>query len=96
MNTPEDAVSAPPEPAVLERLRRDEIWRQISEAALSDQEQLVLGETLIYALPPRAIQARHPDLFTDVAEIYRIKLGLFQRLRQHHRLQQLYLKALAR
>lgn len=88
MNTSEQAVS--------EKLQQVQIWRQIFEAALSDREQLILRESLVYALPPRSIYARHPDQFANVVEIYRIKLELFHRLQQYHGLQQLYLEAIVR
>jgi hypothetical protein len=96
MKTSEDVVSPAPGQAPPERPPQAEGWRLISEAALSHPEQLILYESLVYALPPRAIQARHPDQFSDVAEIYRIKLGLFQRLLQDHGLQQLSIEAITR
>jgi hypothetical protein len=70
----------PFERAGLEHLNRAAIWRLITEMALSAQEQLILRESLLYALPPRAIQARHPEQFSDVEEVYRIKRNLFKRL----------------
>jgi DNA-directed RNA polymerase specialized sigma24 family protein len=82
-----EAVSAPRGQAVLETLHAAEIWRVISETTVSDQEQLILRASLVYALPPRAILARHPDQFSDVAEVYRIKCTLFKRLQHNHELQ---------
>ncbi|HEU5103281.1 MAG TPA: hypothetical protein VFU22_29875 [Roseiflexaceae bacterium] len=95
MKISEDAASAAPEQVAVERQHRAQIWRLASEATLSDQERLILCECLVYALPPLAIQARHPDMFSDVAEIYRLKLDLLQRFQRNHTLQQLCLESTA-
>ena len=95
MKTSEPAASAAPKQAAAGSPRRAEVWRLVSEAALTDQEQLILCECLIYALPPLAIQARHPDMFPDLGEIYRLKLGLLQRLQRNQTLVQLCLDAIA-
>jgi DNA-directed RNA polymerase specialized sigma24 family protein len=71
------------EQAVLEQINQAELWCLILSVAKSEQEQLLVRESLIDALPPRAIQARHPDQFADVAMVYRMKRNLFKRL-QHN------------
>jgi hypothetical protein len=91
----QQAVSAPFEQAVLRKLHQDELWSLIQETAMNDQEQLVLRESLIYALPPRLIYARHPDQFSDVAEVYRTKRNLFKRLQHNHELQHLCREGIA-
>jgi DNA-directed RNA polymerase specialized sigma24 family protein len=77
------ALSAPLEQSVLRKLHQAELWDLILETTMTDQEQLILRESLVYALPPRLIYACHPDQFADVADVYRIKRNLFKRL-QHN------------
>jgi DNA-directed RNA polymerase specialized sigma24 family protein len=84
-------VSAAPEQAVLEEIDRTELWRLIAQMTTSPLEQVIVRESLLYALPPRTIQARHPDMFADVMQVYRVKRNLinrFQRSRELHRLWQ--------
>jgi DNA-directed RNA polymerase specialized sigma24 family protein len=84
-------ITAAPEQEVLQELDRTEIWRLIMQMISNPLEQVIVRESLIYALPPRAIQARHPDMFADVMHVYRVKRNLinrFQRNRELHRLWQ--------
>jgi DNA-directed RNA polymerase specialized sigma24 family protein len=83
-------VSATPEQAVLEDLDRTEIWRLIMRMTGNLQEQIIVRESLVYALPPRAIQARHPEMFADVVEVYRVKRNLINRFQRNRELQQLW------
>jgi hypothetical protein len=41
-------------------------------------------------LPPRDIQARHPDLFANVNEVYSAKRNLLNRLQRNPDLQRLH------
>ena len=83
-------VSAAPEQAVLEELDRTEIWRLILQITSNLQEQIIVRESLVYALPPRAIQARHPDQFADVVQVYRVKRNLINRFQRNRELQRLW------
>ena len=83
-------VSAAPEQAVLEELDRTELWRLILNMTSNHQEQIIVRECLIYALPPRAIQARHPEMFADVLQVYRVKRNLINRFQRNRDLQQLW------
>jgi len=83
-------VSAAPEQAVLEDLDRTELWRLILQMTNGCQEQIIVRESLIYALPPRTIQARHPDMFADVMQVYRVKRNLINRFQRNRALQQLW------
>ena len=84
------AVSAAPEQAVLEELDRTELWRLVMHMTSNLQEQIIVRESLVYALPPRAIQARHPDMFADVMQVYRVKRNLINRFQRNRALQQLW------
>ena len=79
-----------PEQAVLRELDRGEIWRLIMQITSSPEERIIVHESLVYALPPREIQARHPDMFADVAEVYRLKRNLINRFQRNHDLQRLW------
>ena len=83
-------VSAAPDQAVLEELDRTELWRLILDMTSNPQEQVIVRECLIYALPPRAIQARHPNMFADVMQVYRVKRNLINRLQRNRELQRLW------
>jgi hypothetical protein len=82
---------APPSPEqiVLQRLSLAELWRLVSNFAETRQERAVLVESFVYDLPPRAILARHPELFADVAEVYAIKRRLLRQLQHNPELQRM-------
>jgi DNA-directed RNA polymerase specialized sigma24 family protein len=86
----EPARQLSPEQEVLVEFNRTEVWALISTHITSSQEEIVVRESLILGLPPRTILERHPDLFEDVAEVYRIKRNLFERLRRDDDLRELY------
>jgi DNA-directed RNA polymerase specialized sigma24 family protein len=83
-------VTAAPDQAVLDELDRTEIWRLIAEMTNNPQEQVIVRECLVYALPPREIQARHPDMFDDVMQVYRVKRNLINRFQRNRDLQRLW------
>ena len=74
---------------MLEPSAQAELWNQILLAATSEQELLLVRESLIYALPPRRIYALHPDQFANVAAIYRMKHNLFKRLQHNQDIERL-------
>jgi len=79
-----------PEPAVIERLGRDELWELVNQLVTSETERVALVERFVLDLPPREIQARHPALFTDVSMVYKALRNLCVRLRRNPELQRLY------
>ncbi len=81
---------APTEQIVLEKLEREELWRIVWRQAVTTQEQIILTESFVFQLSPRAIQARHSALFTDAATIYTIKRNLLDRLRHDAGLRRFY------
>ena len=83
-------VSAAPEQAVLEELDRTALWQLIMDMTNGLQEQIIVRECLVYALPPRTIQARHPEIFTDVMHVYRVKRNLINRFQRNRDLQRLW------
>jgi DNA-directed RNA polymerase specialized sigma24 family protein len=87
-----DYVGATPSPeqAVLAALGRAELWQIVIGLATTSAERIVLLETFAWDLPPRAIQARHPCVFADVASVYRAKRNILARLRHNPELRHLY------
>ena len=84
-----EAVAVPLEQAVLEQPQQAELWRLILSTTKNEQEQLLVRESMAYALPPRAIQARHSNLFADVLQVYRMKRNLFKRLQHNQDIERL-------
>jgi DNA-directed RNA polymerase specialized sigma24 family protein len=78
-----DLVTVSLEQTVLDELQQAELWRLILSMAKGAHELLLVRESLLYAFPPRAIYARHPDQFADVADVYRMKRNLFKRLQRN-------------
>ncbi len=90
------AVAVSLEQTVLEKLQQAELWGLIVSMAKSELEHLLVRESLIDALPPRAIYTRHPDQFANVAMVYRMKRNLFKRLQRNPAIERLcYLAMLA-
>jgi DNA-directed RNA polymerase specialized sigma24 family protein len=78
-----------PEQITLAEMQRVELWRFVMARTTSAQEQIVLAESFVCDLPPRAIQVRHPDLFANVTMVYTIKRNLLNRLQRDCALRQL-------
>jgi hypothetical protein len=76
--------AASPEQVVLADLDRAALWHMALEQAATPAERIALIESFAYGLPPRAIQAHHPQLFPDVAAVYAAKRCLLDRLRRNH------------
>jgi len=85
----DEAAGVSLEQTVLEQMQQAELWHLILSATKSAQEQLLARESLIYALSPRAIYALHPDQFSSVAAIYRMKRNLFKRLQHNSQIESL-------
>ena len=77
------------ERSMLDAQQQAKLWQQIASAINNEQELLLARESLIYALPPRAIYALHPDQFASIAMIYMLKHNLFTRLLHNQRLERL-------
>jgi RNA polymerase sigma factor (sigma-70 family) len=79
-----------PEEQVVNANSRAELWKLLNSLVSNPHERIVLVESFVLALPPRAIFERHHDCFADVLEIYSLKRNLLNRLERSHDLQQLY------
>jgi DNA-directed RNA polymerase specialized sigma24 family protein len=74
---------ATPEQIILDKLDRDALWDLVIGHAHTAAERIVLIESCAYGLPPRTIQARHPDQFPTVDSVYTTKRNLFNRLQRN-------------
>ena len=82
--------AASPEEQVLDDIDRAEIWQLVGALITSQQERVIVVETFLYDLPPRAILARHPELFADIDAVYSTKRNLFARLKGNRALRELF------
>ena len=75
--------SVSPEQIAMENMERSDLWRHISRMVANEQERIILLENFVYDLPPRDILARHPHLFSDIADVYTAKRNLMTRLQRN-------------
>lgn len=59
-----------------------ELWRAIEAEVADEAERAVAYLCLALGLKPREVYARHPDRYASVADVYRIKRNLLDRLRR--------------
>jgi hypothetical protein len=81
---------ATPEQLALAEIDRAALWQMVIDLAETPAERIVLIESFVNEHPPRAILARHPRLFADIAAVYNAKRSLFARLRRSDGLRYLY------
>ena len=70
------------EEAVLGELAGRELWRAIEVELHDEAERIVAHLCLVLDLKPREVYARQPERFADVADVYRVKRNLLDRLRR--------------
>lgn len=85
----EVAAVATPEQLVIEKISRVELWRLVSQVIETEQERVILVESFLLDLPPRAILTRHPTQFADITAVYNAKRNLLGRLQRNRDLQEL-------
>lgn len=67
---------------IIEREAARTLWQAISAAARDESDLLIARLSFLHGLKPREIYERHPDRFANVAEVYRVKRNLLDRLRR--------------
>ena len=82
--------AASPEALVLGDLDRAELWRLVGGLISGEQERIVVVESFVLDLPPRAIFARHPELFADIDAVYSAKRNLVARLKGSRKLREMF------
>lgn len=71
-----------PEALTLGELGREELWRIVAATAGDEQERLVARLCFALDLKPREVYERYPDRYAGVADVYRVKRNLLERLRR--------------
>jgi hypothetical protein len=74
---------------VIGRLSGQRVWQIVLTEAQGRQEPVVARRSWARRMKPSQIYAAHPELFDSVAEVYRIKRHLVERLRRNPRLAEL-------
>jgi DNA-directed RNA polymerase specialized sigma24 family protein len=67
---------------VLGRLAGEQLWAAIQRLLQGEAEERVVYLSFARDLKPAEIAERHPGLFADVGEVYRIKRNVIERLRR--------------
>jgi hypothetical protein len=78
-----------PEEIVLNTIDSRELWALVARHVGSAQDEAILRLHIVHGLPPREVQARRPDLFPAVGQVYAIKRNLIGRLRRDRALEAL-------
>jgi hypothetical protein len=68
------------------RLASEELWDIVLEEVADEAERLVVHLSFVQALKPRQVHQRHADCFPSVADVYRVKRNVLDRLRRNQRL----------
>lgn len=66
---------------------RAELWLLVRHCLPDSRERLLVRLSFVESLPPREICARYPEQFASVADVYRLKATIFERLRRQPALQ---------
>jgi hypothetical protein len=70
------------ERSVLGTLSGEQLWAAILHQLHDEAERTLAYLSFVRDLKPADIAARHPDLFASVADVYRIKRNIIDRLRR--------------
>lgn len=76
------------EASALDAVQRQALWREVSDRLKDDKERAVVYGSFVLALKPRELCAQFPGTFSGVAEVYRIKENVLDRLRRDAGLRQ--------
>ena len=67
---------------LIERVDREEMWRQVQSALKGDAERLVVELVYCQGMTPREVAASYRELFPDATAVYRIQSRVIRRLRR--------------
>jgi DNA-directed RNA polymerase specialized sigma24 family protein len=68
--------------AAADRLEGQELWASILRLVTDDSERLVVYLSFAHDLKPGQIYERHPRRYASVADVYRVKRNVLDRLRR--------------
>jgi hypothetical protein len=71
---------------VLDELAMRDLWKTVNAELDDDAERLVAHLSFVLDMKPAEIQALHADRFPTIAELYRVKRSLVEKLRRSPRL----------
>ena len=71
-----------PEQEVVDSMSHSETWRVVDRLVGSEQERVVLYDSVVLGMASREILAQHPRLFDSIESVYRAKRNLFSRLQR--------------
>ncbi len=74
-----------PAETVVSQISAHELWQVIEAALKSEEERLVMQLICVHDLPPREILRQHPQRFTNLGHIYRVKRNVQERLHRDRR-----------
>lgn len=67
---------------VMADLTGSELWAAILAEVKDEPERLTAHHCFVLGMTPRAVQARCPEYFPTIADVYRVKRNLLDRLRR--------------
>lgn len=70
------------EHSVMGRLASEQLWEAILDELQNEAERMVVHLSFARGLKPGEIYDRHPGLYADVSDVYRIKRNVVERLRR--------------
>jgi hypothetical protein len=70
------------EGSVVGKLAGEQLWAVISKELQDEAEERVVYLSFARDMKPADIAERHPNLFKGVADVYRIKRNVIERLRR--------------
>ena len=79
----DSASIADAEAVAVERLAASDLWHAVGAALSDDDERLVARLSFVLDLKPAEIYERYPARFASVADVYRIKRNILERLRRN-------------
>lgn len=71
-----------PETTALANLTAGELWSAIAAVCAGEAEREVVYRSLVLDVKPQEIRAGRPELFATVADVYRIKRNVLDRLKR--------------
>jgi hypothetical protein len=72
-----------PETTVVEKVANAQLWEVVDGHLKSKAERVIIYDSFELCLKPSQICTRHPELFTDVSEVYKIKRNVLKRLERN-------------
>jgi DNA-directed RNA polymerase specialized sigma24 family protein len=64
-------------------LAASDLWNIVRGALTDEREQLLAYLSMVCEMKPAEIRAQHPGRFTSVADVYRVKRNIVERLRRN-------------